>query len=652
MAAVTSMRSVFVNICIVLSSVRAYISSGPSLDDDMLLPFPSFEEWPRHSHRHVRDCQPDIFGNATHETFPAHRNSNITVPSTTRYFVTKVVDSLGKVKNGYGHYTVINNPLRTFSVVEPGGSNGCIEERRRTVLNTSQARTCHVAVNAGFFNTHTGACLGNVVTDGKRIQDSGGIQNANFGIRKDGTIVVGYLSELDILQEDNPFVQLVTGVIWLVRNGTVYVNESQTTECADMQETGSLDRFVNVVSARSAVGHDEEGRVVLVHIDGQTGDRGVSLWEFSDYLQRLGLVNAINLDGGGSATVVMDGTVANYPSDHCADNPAWRCARAVSTALCVHSLDCEPANCSGHGKCVNGECQCQGRWSGSGCEELDCGDCGVHGTCTEGGCVCEEGWLGAACDEPDCHPSNCSGHGICVMGQCQCQENSNSSWSGPACDVLQCGPNNCSSHGSCMVDGCVCDPGWVGVECELTCPPGVFGPSCAVACTCEHGATCDPQTGACTCQPGWTGVACDHVCPYGTFGTECSHRCECADSCSCDRVTGDCNVTLNQTLPTDLYSASHCIATGVIKEEVSKIRQEMEDLLRNPWFIACVSCASLLFISLIGNVILLCYHCSCSCTSRPIKYSHLPMHDLPFDRFQDELEVDNKSQSHNQSTKL
>ncbi|XP_035695675.1 N-acetylglucosamine-1-phosphodiester alpha-N-acetylglucosaminidase-like [Branchiostoma floridae] len=316
-----------------------------SLDDDLLLPFPSFEEWPRHSHRHVRDCQPNIFGNATHETFPAHSSLHTTATSTTRYFVTKVVDSLENVKNGYGHYTVINNPLRTFSVVEPGGSNGCMEPRRRTVTQTSQTRTCHVALNAGFFDTRTGACLGNVVTDGQRVQDSGGIQNANFGIRKDGTIVVGYLSEQDVLREDNPFVQLVSGVIWLVRNATVYVNESRTTECADIQETGTLDRFVNVVSARTAVGHDEEGRVVLVHIEGQTGDRGVNLWEFADYLLSLGLVNAVNLDGGGSATMVINGTVVNYPSDRCADDRAFRCARAVSTILCVHDPDDVTSDC-------------------------------------------------------------------------------------------------------------------------------------------------------------------------------------------------------------------------------------------------------------------------------------------------------------------
>jgi len=35
----------------------------------------------------------------------------------------------------------------------------------------------------------------------------------------------------------------------------------------------------------------------------------------ADLLLKLGLVNAINLDGGGSATMVVNGTVVNYPSD-------------------------------------------------------------------------------------------------------------------------------------------------------------------------------------------------------------------------------------------------------------------------------------------------------------------------------------------------
>ncbi|XP_078689995.1 N-acetylglucosamine-1-phosphodiester alpha-N-acetylglucosaminidase-like [Branchiostoma floridae x Branchiostoma belcheri] len=307
-----------------------------SSDNDTLLPYSKSEEW----RRLVKACQFVKFADT--ETFPAHKNSSVTAPSDTKYFVDKLLDSRGNAKDVWGHSVVINNPLSTFSVVEPGGPNGCVERRLSPAVKTSRLRGCHAAINAGFFGHNPGpdlgACMGNVVTDGKRIQDTGGVQNANFGIRKDGTIVVGYLSEMDVLQEDNPFVQLVTGVIWLVRNGTVYVKESKTKDCGSLQEYGTMDEFVDVLSARTAVGHDVHGRVVLVQIDGNTEERGLSLWEFAEFLLTLGVVNAVNLDGGGSATLVLDGTVANYPADHCANdhNQTWHCMREVSTILCAH----------------------------------------------------------------------------------------------------------------------------------------------------------------------------------------------------------------------------------------------------------------------------------------------------------------------------
>jgi hypothetical protein len=42
-----------------------------------------------------------------------------------------------------------------------------------------------------------------------------GLQNANFGIRKDGSIVVGYISREDVNNVANPFINLVAGVIWV-----------------------------------------------------------------------------------------------------------------------------------------------------------------------------------------------------------------------------------------------------------------------------------------------------------------------------------------------------------------------------------------------------------------------------------------------------
>lgn len=47
-----------------------------------------------------------------------------------------------------------------------------------------------------------------------------------------------YLSEEEVLETENPFVQLLSGVVWLIRNGSVYINESQATECDETQETG------------------------------------------------------------------------------------------------------------------------------------------------------------------------------------------------------------------------------------------------------------------------------------------------------------------------------------------------------------------------------------------------------------------------------
>ena len=41
----------------------------------------------------------------------------------------------------------------------------------------------------------------------------------------------------------------------------------------------------------------------------------IDLYNFADLLLKLGFVNAINLDGGGSATMVINNTVVNYPSD-------------------------------------------------------------------------------------------------------------------------------------------------------------------------------------------------------------------------------------------------------------------------------------------------------------------------------------------------
>ena len=44
----------------------------------------------------------------------------------------------------------------------------------------------------------------------------------------------------------------------------------------------------------------------------------------------------------------------------------------------------------------------------------------------------------------------------------------------------------------------------------LDCPEGRWGLGCQEICpVCEHGAACEPETGACRCRPGYTGSRCE-----------------------------------------------------------------------------------------------------------------------------------------------
>ena len=71
------------------------------------------------------------------------------------------------------------------------------------------------------------------------------------------------------------------GVIWVLKDGEVYVDESIAAECDETEETGTLDTFASVISARTLVGHDKDGRVMVVHIEGKTYRNGYARYFLS-----------------------------------------------------------------------------------------------------------------------------------------------------------------------------------------------------------------------------------------------------------------------------------------------------------------------------------------------------------------------------------
>jgi hypothetical protein len=73
---------------------------------------------------------------------------------------------------------------------------------------------------------------------------------------------------------------------------------------------------------RTIAGVDARGRILLATIDGRAvDDLGLSIAESAAVADALGMVNAVNLDGGGSTTMVVDGTVINHPSDATGERP-------------------------------------------------------------------------------------------------------------------------------------------------------------------------------------------------------------------------------------------------------------------------------------------------------------------------------------------
>ncbi|MEX2505193.1 MAG: phosphodiester glycosidase family protein [Egicoccus sp.] len=69
--------------------------------------------------------------------------------------------------------------------------------------------------------------------------------------------------------------------------------------------------------ARTAVGRLDDGRTILVTIDETSVSRGdgVTLHELGRIMVALGVVDAVNIDGGGSTTMAVNGSISNRPSD-------------------------------------------------------------------------------------------------------------------------------------------------------------------------------------------------------------------------------------------------------------------------------------------------------------------------------------------------
>lgn len=145
--------------------------------------------------------------------------------------------------------------------------------------------------------------LGNTVIDGKLLQPFSPSRDGLFfaGIDTRGRLIGGLFTEKKQLLELKPW-QGVSFVPMLLK---------------DRKPLPIPKEWQRQRHPRTIIGEYANGDLVLIVVDGRQANwsQGVTLEELQIKLLDLGVVEAYNLDGGGSSTFVFDGEVLNRPSD-------------------------------------------------------------------------------------------------------------------------------------------------------------------------------------------------------------------------------------------------------------------------------------------------------------------------------------------------
>ena len=75
---------------------------------------------------------------------------------------------------------------------------------------------------------------------------------------------------------------------------------------------------------RTAIGYTTSGRIVLLAVEGDNssaGYPGVNLADLASMMRSLGCTDAINLDGGGSTSMIIGNRLTVRPGDNGVERP-------------------------------------------------------------------------------------------------------------------------------------------------------------------------------------------------------------------------------------------------------------------------------------------------------------------------------------------
>lgn len=110
---------------------------------------------------------------------------------------------------------------------------------------------------------------------------------------------------------------IISGGPYLVKDGAVYIDVNEQKLSA-----------ITGKNPRTAIGYTAENEFIMVTVDGrEMSSVGMTLGELARMMKSFGCINAMNLDGGGSSVMYVQGKIVN--------NPAQKGGIPISNALTI-----------------------------------------------------------------------------------------------------------------------------------------------------------------------------------------------------------------------------------------------------------------------------------------------------------------------------
>ena len=178
-----------------------------------------------------------------------------------------------------------------------------------------------VFVRRGAVSASSGSTI---PTDGAVLAAYGiGLRTKEVQAMAEGDTIKVLLATLPHIDHGQTPAMLIGGWPRILRDGKNVAGDAASVE-------GTISRNAEMRHPRTAVGYSRDGSILfLLTVDGRSeSSGGMTLFELANMMRKLGAWQAMNFDGGGSTTMVIDGALVNKPSDKEGE-------RAVGNALLV-----------------------------------------------------------------------------------------------------------------------------------------------------------------------------------------------------------------------------------------------------------------------------------------------------------------------------